>query len=261
MRAHGTFGLLIGLALSGCGLIGSTDDGTTDPGDEDPSPGPFDRWLAVRSITPEAGGVSTRPTLRIQFNDYIDDESFETYNTGALETGPIQWGGWADWRMTDKTLIWQSRGEVPSGLEVTFKLSKAFESVTGAPFRPTDVSRIYTTSSDRQPPPADPPPADWSDVEAIFERHCNTCHGNPDWGGLTPLTREALVGGESAQVDRPLVRPYDASDSYLMHKILWDYPDRRLTPQPPPWSGADELPKADQRTIEHWIQSGAPGPG
>lgn len=243
------------LLLAGCGVIGSTGQETTKQ--EKKSPGPFDTWLTVESMQPAAKTLSPRPTLRIHFNEYLEDDSFKTYNTGSFSSGALQWGGWGDYVMTDKVLEWSARSTIPAGLDVDFQLSDAFESVTGAPIRTDDKLGEFVISGDVPTPDSTKPPApDWSEVRSIFERHCTECHGAPTWE-LNPLTRESLVGERSEQVDRFLVRPYDPADSYLMQKILWDYPERRFEPQPPPWAGGEELPRRSLITIERWIAAGA----
>lgn len=241
---------------AGCGLLTASQP---EPDDEEP-PDIGDRPLRVDGIVPATDTLSTRPTLYVRFNDYLEDDSFRVYDTGSLDAGALGWGGWANYVMTDKTLVWTARSSVPAQLEVTFGLSSDITSVLGSSLREADELITYRTA-DRGPiPNPNPlPSADWSHVRAIFEDQCTDCHGADGWQ-LNPLTRESLVGEPSEQVDRLLVRAYDPADSYLMHKLLWDYPLRRFSPQPPPWAGGEELPREDLIKIEQWIAAGAPGP-
>ena len=247
----------VALVAAGCGLPGDT--GQPDA-DAPPRPGPFDHWLEIEAIAPTTDSLSTEPTIYVEFNDYIEDDTFRTYDAGSLHSGGLSWGGWTDYVMTDKRLVWTARSSLPAGLDVTFRLADDFESVTGSPLREhTDLAKWRTAA---HPPASNTnplPSPTWSDVDAIFESHCTRCHGDPDWQ-LNPLTPDSLVGEHSTQVDRLLVRPYDPADSYLMQKLLWDYPLIRNSPQPPPWAGGEELPRRDLIVIEQWIANGAPGP-
>ncbi len=249
----------LAVATPACGIIGSTDDGGEAP--------PTEQAPSIREVSPAEGTISTAPTFRIRFDRYLDDDAFRSFDAGTLRTGARSWSGWTSWVMTDKTLVWEARSRVEPGLRVSLGLTDQLESVSGVPWQPANPVATYTVDADASSPSGSPyPPASsWKDVRAIFERHCNDCHGTSRWHDLTPLTREALVGRSSEQVDRPLVRPYDPADSYLMHKLLWDYPTRRLEPQPPPWAdeidgvavAGEELARRELLAIEGWIASGA----
>ena len=125
------------------------------------------------------------------------------------------------------------------------------------------ASRRTSSTPSRDASAADPssyPSTSWSAVRQIIDERCADCHGDEDWPKLNPLTRESLVGRSSDQLNEPLVRPYDPPDSYLMHKLLWDYPVRQGEPQPPAWAGGKQLPRDELLTIEGWIAAGAGGP-
>lgn len=254
-----------GICIPGCALIERTEPESSE--DDEKTPEPFDRWLAVESIAPDSDSISTRPTLEIQFNDHLDDDSFPTYSAGRLSSNGLSWGGWADYVVTDKTLVWTARSNIPDGLEVAFGATDGLQSVNGAPIRKTDKLATFTTDADVDPSrsmemedvrnqPTESP--DWNDVSAIFEEDCNHCHGQEKWEGLVALEHSEIVGRPSDQVDRLLVRPYDAADSYLMQKLLSDYPLLRYEPQPPPWSDTEPLDRREKLVIERWIDAGAP---
>lgn len=256
---------MTGVCAPGCALIERTEPESSD--DDEKTPEPFDRWLAVESIAPDSDSISTRPTLEIRFNDHLDDDSFPTYSAGRLSSNGLSWGGWAEYVVTDKTLVWTARSNLPDGLEVAFGATDGLKSVNGAPIRKTDELATFTTDADVDPSrsmemddvgdqPTESP--DWSDVSAIFEEHCNHCHGQQKWEGLVALEHSDIVGRPSNQVDRLLVRPYDAADSYLMQKLLSDYPLLRYEPQPPPWSDTEPLDRREKLVIERWIDAGAP---
>lgn len=247
--------LVWGAALcAGCGLAGPTGVDVDDPGR-------YDSPLEVASVRPDADAIAPDAALAIRFDQYLDDDSFTTYATGTLASGGRRWPGWADYRMVDKALIWQPRSRVPRELDVQLSLSDDLRSVTGSRLeerRALARWRVERGGATARGAATDGVAPAWSDVDAIFDRRCGNCHAESN--RLPRLTPEGLVGVASAEVDRPLVRPYAPANSYLMHKLLWDYPDRRFSPQPPPWDGGEELPRGELRTIEAWIASGAAGP-
>ena len=67
-----------------------------------------------------------------------------------------------------------------------------------------------------------------------------------------------MIGARADEVDEVIVIRYDAADSYLMHKIIPDYPLRRYGVQPPTWSDAEPLTANEIALIEDWIRVGAP---
>jgi len=242
-------------SLAGCGVIERTEPAS----DGEKETGPFQRPARITEIRPSSGAVSTTPRLEVTFDADLEDDAFNTYNTGSFTSGGLEWGGWGDWVVTDKTLVWTPRDSIPPGLDIQFSLADRLEAVTGAPI--ADRKRIarFRTDEDRETRDRKRPPAPrWSDVDAIFEEHCRECHADSTWD-LVDLQPESLVGEPSSEVERRLVKPYDPADSYLLQKLLWDYPDIRYSPQPPPWADGEELSPEEQLTVERWIEVGAPG--
>jgi len=243
--------LVAALLAAGCGLIEQT--GTGSDGDTSP----FTPPLRVLEVEPASRTLSTSPRIELRFNSHLDDDSFSTFDAGTLSSGGRSWRGWADYVVSEKTLVWESRTAVPPGLDARLSLGDQIRSVGG---KSVENRRNVAEFRVDDRPPRSPEPGEaprWSDVESIFEQKCNECHADPSWG-LVRLEPERLVGVESDQVDRLLVKPFDPADSYLLQKLLWDYPDLRKSPQPPRWSGARELPLRQKRTVERWIEIGAP---
>lgn len=240
---------------AGCGIIERTEP----PSDEQDETGPFEQPARITEIAPSSDTVSTTPRLEITFDSYLEDDAFNTFNTGSFRSGGLGWGGWADWVVTDKKLVWVARDSIPPGLDIQFSLADRLETVTGAPIADRKQIARFRTDDERETRDREQLPAPrWSDVDAIFGKHCRECHGDPSWD-LVDLQRAPLVDEASSQVDRQLVKPYDPADSYLLQKVLWDYPEIRYSPQPPPWSGGEELSREEKLTIERWIEVGAPG--
>lgn len=222
-----------------------------------PMPGPYDDWLTVEDVQPDGGDVGRRPEIRLQFDTYLEEDRLLDYGVASLESGGLRISGRVEYEMAARTLVFRPlRDLVP---DLTYRLvlrADYLRSVTGAPLGEVELPSFVSSDEDATTESAETPRIGWEQVDAILERKCRSCHADPQWG-LNPLTRASLVGARSEQTDAVLVAPYDPGDSYLMHKILPDYPLRRFTIQPPPWSRADPLTTSERRAIEVWIRNGA----
>ncbi|MGM0556367.1 MAG: hypothetical protein ACQEVA_08330 [Myxococcota bacterium] len=257
-RYHILFGLLLCASAASCGEIEQTPPTDAD-GEVIPVPEPFDSWLEIASIAPESDSISPNPTLVITFSDYLEDDRMRSFDFGELRSGGRRTLGAATYVMTDKAVIWRPYGELEAGMKYDFEVLLDLRSYTDAPPMPSGLgTRTYLVEEDGPTADApDLPSPGWAEVDDILERRCGECHRDPR-RRLNPLTHESLVGRRSDQVDRYLVRPGDAPDSYLMHKLLWDYEDIEYTHQPPPWQeNAEQLPREELLVIERWIENGA----
>ncbi|RDV38777.1 hypothetical protein DV096_08240 [Bradymonadaceae bacterium TMQ3] len=253
LRRIGTLTLCLGLAS--CGPIEPPPPTDAD-GEPIPRPAPLDDWLRVVDVTP-THAIAVRPTIEVRFNAYLDPGTFNSYSALSLRSGGLTSGGRIDYRMTRKTLRLRPRSDLIEGLRYTLFASRDLRSVTGAPLFPdTPAPERFTDASLPGSPPLDRPEVRWSNIAPIVERSCNACHNDPDWR-LPRLTPDALRQTRSTQVDAPLVMPFEPAQSYLMHKILPDYPLRRFTVQPPPYSDAAPLSLDEIERIEDWIAQGA----
>lgn len=268
---------LLALILAGCFGQIEPEPLVDDDGNIIPVPGPYEDWLRIVEISPKPGPnirLEARPTFAIRFNQYLDDDSFKSYQTASLRSGGLGIGGTQTYMMTTKTLLWEARSDLEPGFEYTFQVGLGgLRSVTDSPRIPEEqVSRIYL-AEDADEIPEDGEvlevvthalelsrdPVAFEEVADLFdEKGCYTCHGQAQWPFLTDLTREGLVGARSTQRDLFLVRPSDPTDSYLMHKLLPDYPVREGTVQPPPWSETGPpLTTEELWLVERWIRGGA----
>ncbi|TXD38437.1 hypothetical protein FRC98_06025 [Lujinxingia vulgaris] len=246
--------LLCGLT-AGCGPIDPPPP-TDAEGEPIPQPAPLDDWLRVVEVAP-AQTIATRPTIEVRFNAYLDPATFNSYSALSVRSGGLSTSGRIDYRMTRKTLRLRPRTDLIDGLRYTLFASPNLRSVTGAPLFPnTPAPERFTDATLPASPPLDRPPVTWSDIAPLFEHSCNGCHNDPTWQ-LPELTPETLRQTRSTQVDAPLLMPFEPASSYLMHKILPDYPRRRFTVQPPPYSDAPPLSLDEIERIEDWIAQGA----
>lgn len=251
--------LLASCLLTACGGSIEHEPLVDQEGKPIPVPDPYDRWLMVQNTTPPAGPVSLRPTLEISFYDYINPQTFLTYGVVSLQSGGILISGDAQYIMTRKAIRWTPRRNLEPDFRYNLTLSgTSLRSVTNAPLLPLNRPTVFVADGSL-PITTEPalPPATWAEVDAIFTNRCASCHRDPDWQ-LNPLTQKSLTTQPSQQSEFPLVRAFDPSSSYLMHKILPDYPVRRFTVQPPPWTDNNApLSPQELAKIESWILLGA----
>ncbi len=243
--------------LSSCGQL-EPEPPLDEEGEPIPMPDPHEEWLYFEEFAPE-DEISIRPTIAITFNTYVNPSTFTSYAAARLTSRDIRNSGRVDYRMTRKQVLFRPNASLEPDLSYVLEWrANDVESVTGSPLHPFALLPRYTTNDELEmSPPLDRPNVQWEEVEELFDRHCNDCHGDSSWQ-LPELTRDGLVGTRSQQVESMLVEPFHPARSYLMHKILPDYPIRRFTEQPPPWSDAEPLSIEEIERIEHWIAAGAP---
>lgn len=247
--------MLLLCGVPACGPIDPAPP-TDQDGEPIPQPEPLDDWLRVVEVAPPSS-ISTRPTIEVRFNAYLDPSTVDSYSTLVLRSGGIGASSQIDYRMARKTLRLRPRTDLVAELRYTLRVTPGLRSVTGAPLFPNTAAPERFTDETLAPSPAlERAPVRWSDIQPIFERSCNSCHGDPRWQ-LPTLEPDALRRTRSTQIDAPLVLPFEPARSYLMHKILPDYPRRRFTVQPPPYSDAPPLSLDEIERIEDWIAQGA----
>lgn len=221
-------------------------------------PEAWDTWLEVEEITPGDSEIPVIPIFRVTFPTYLNTTNVLDVDMVSLSSGGIRASGRATYDMVDRSLDWRPFSPLIAGLNYTLQLNpNRVESVTNAPLR---VSQLPTYSVKEDAPrhtAVTSISASWDDVAKIFEVKCWGCHQDPEWR-LNPLTVASMVGVTADSVDVFLVKPRDPSASYLMHKILPDYPVRRFGVQPPVWSSEEPLTRQELKVIQAWIQAGAP---
>lgn len=257
---------LASLLLAACGQI-EPELPTDEDGALVPLPPPYEDWLRVQAIHPvprvDAPAISTRSTFAVTLNHYLNEESFRSYSAIALSTGGQRVSGQHDYIFSTRTLLFTPSRPLQAGLEYTLSLDLSqARSVNGAPTRRGEVLVYhFITSEDIDPDATELERGEptWAEISTRFEElGCRACHGASKWPKLVKLELDQLVGARSTQADLLLVRRYDPADSYLLHKLLPEYPLRRFGAHPPTWadSGVTITPE-DLWLIEQWISQGA----
>jgi hypothetical protein len=245
----------IGVALSALAFCAASLGCADNP----EPPDVYDRNLVPIEIYPPLGDetISRNQTFVVTFNTYLDLAPQTYWNTLSIASGGVTAFGPTSYRMVDRQLVLRTTRDMEPNLVYQLGFNaEALKSVTGKPYAgPPVVS--YTSDDTFEPEPPEPPPYPvWADVAPIFDR-CNDCHGDPEWK-LDVLSVETMVARPSRQAHGvPIVEPYFPWRSYLMHKVLWDYPIREHSAQPPAWAGYEQLSIEDQRLLERWILAGA----
>lgn len=237
-----------------CGAI--DPEPATDPdGKPIPVPPAGESWLTVQEILPAAGDIPPRPVVSIRMSNYIDDDRLVDIDVVSLASGGRRAFGRTSWDMQSRTLTWRPSAPLTPGLEYDLVLNTSrFQSVTGAPLWNAPRVRWKVDADLESPTIAERRGSSWGQVEAVLARKCWSCHQDPQWQ-LNPLTVESMVGERAKDVDAFLVLPRDPDDSYLIHKVLPDYPLIRWDIQPPAWSGAQPLEPGEIQVFIDWIET------
>lgn len=243
-------------ATLGCGSI-DPDPPVDANGQAIPIPASGERWLTVEAISPQDGSIPAVPEVVVTLSEYIEPSALIDFDVISLTSGGIRAAGSTRWDASTRTLHWRPYGALIDGLDYTLHINaNRLTSVVGSPLFPP--SRTKWRVDHRLENPPVPPTAEvrWADVEPILAQFCWSCHQDPNWQ-LNPLTRTSMISKKSDQVDRFIVMPFSAARSYLLHKVLPDYPMIMWETQPPSWSHVPPLSQEDVARIELWILQGA----
>lgn len=222
-------------------------------------PEPGEEWLRIVEVTPQEI-TETREEIFIYFDQYLNPRTFRSFGLVQLSSGGWRRSGQVEYYMTRKAIGFRPNNnyEPEFRYQLVFIGGEELRSATGSPLWPQTVLGELKTGESLQQSRlvSRRPSVPWSEVEEIFEAHCQVCHGDESWR-LPDLLATDLTEVRSQQVDGFLIEPFAPGRSYLMAKILPDYPNRRFTVQPPPWSDAAPLTIEQVEKIEHWIANGA----
>lgn len=115
-------------------------------------------------------------------------------------------------------------------------------------------------------------PTTWTaDVQPLLEERCATCHTDNELGGMSVAGNQGydnvvnVPNSLGYGAPMPRITPFDATQSYLFHKVLrcdaddptWGYMGGPMPPQLP---NIDPLSQDDLLLLYRWIQQGAVRP-
>jgi len=247
--ACATPALLTVFLLVGCELV---LEGTNARADRERLP-----FVVTESSVSDGDiAVPANQPLVVTFSEYLDVGSFEYFNALDVRSGSIRGRGRTRYSVVDRSLTFFPPTSMRPGLIYTLTVNpetvrSVFGEELGSDFSVRFETSDTTVDQDRRVPP----PSFEREVAPILEAGCSCHQENPANASLRYID---LVGVPSTQLDdRLLVLPFEPANSYLLEKLLPDYPDRLLEPMPPTWSYDPPLSLADLRTIERWIAGGA----
>lgn len=209
------------------------------------------------SIADGAQDVPLNQPISVVFTHYLDPDSFQYFNALRLRSGGIGASGFTRYRMIERSLTFYPTSNLRPELIYTLSLDEETVRALNGEALALPLELSFQTAADGtvEQERRVEVRSFAADVAPILGAHCS-CHAESE--ALVGLEYDALVAQPSrAFSDRLLVRPFDAPASYLLHKILPDYPDRRWSVMPPPYSDERLLEPAELGIIEDWIATGA----
>lgn len=234
--------------------------------------------LQIYDYAPIDSLLTTRyPPLWFGFDQYLDPALILFHDTLSLTSGGVSFTVRAHYDMLNKRIVGRLTRPLEPGLAYTFTLKPDnIKTLYGAvlEFKPIVEFKVAADSPDPQEPSPEYTPTWSQDIAPIFEASCAPCHTPSEVGDtrtfdIPDLSYASLVQKPSQQrASQLLVRPLEPGRSYLMHKILADYPVRRGSAMPPPWTTSARSPSGqpvaykpltqeELRLIELWIFAGA----
>jgi hypothetical protein len=222
-----------------------------------PVPGAPSSADGAVNLSPDDGAIvdTTAPELRVSFRSFLDPDTLPPGGEVELRSGSRVVAVRARWDILDRAVIATPVDPLVPGLRYEWTFSPEETLLLGGWPISSPEPRSFTVSPTATDAPRDgAAPPTFDELVPVFEEHCG-CH----YDGTPPVLDRSVVGARSAVLpERWLVRPWEPAQSYLVQKLLPQYPDRFGTVMPPPWDGAEPLDPEALRAVIDWIAAGAP---
>ena len=212
--------------------------------------------LAVVEVTPARGTVvrSVHTPISLRFDGPVDPRRSAMDRALSLDSGGFHVPVSVRYDPLERRLVATPADPLRPGLTYTWTLdAEAIVGSGGFPLRPIAPISVVVARDATAPERSVSAQVTFDDVRPIFEAHCY-CHSET---ALPQLTPSGLADLSRQRTGRSLVVPNDPAASYLVEKLLPDYPDRFGTAMPPPWSDGPDLDESAVRRIIEWIEDGA----
>jgi mono/diheme cytochrome c family protein len=214
----------------------------------------------LASTSPAAGASDVSPNSPIDLVFSVPPDS-DTVNGASVRVfaGLIETLGYLQVDLLDQRIRFTPPEPLRPRLRHQVYVHRSLAGLNGARLVQTIVFNFTTGAEDRLPPPPPPAAVDPAAVQAVWDRHCSSCHrppGAPDMVDLSSpqAARLSLRGAPSAYAGRLRVDPGSHASSYLMLKLL-GVGGFLGFPMPP---AGPTLPRDTLRQIASWIDEGAP---
>ena len=197
------------------------------------------------------------PLFVFSVDGYLDVRSAEPAAAFSLAAGSHRPRLDVRWSPLSRQLLVSPRDPLRVGLTYTLLLDPSKLRATGGGTVDTtsDSWRFTATSDEWEDRPRPEVLSFGTDIQPILVEGCG-CH----WEANSPLVQldaATLRGRSVSRPARSLVVPFEPERSYLVEKLLRDYPDRFGTEMPPPWAEESALQPSELATIYQWILAGA----
>lgn len=189
--------------------------------------------------------------LRVRFDRYLDPDVSGAVMVG-LVSGDVGVGVDVAYDPVDRALVISPQFELRPGIGYVLTVARdGLRGFDGAVLE-SDLTLHFIAGLAVDPPVGAPAPVDFDDeVAPVLAARCG-CHG-PEPAAFPPLTPAGLINVESQrQPGRILVRPGRPLRSYLIQRVLVDYPGVRGQPK--------TLDDAERRLLIDWVSGLAQGP-
>ena len=253
--------LLLTLGLSGC---------LYETGDL-PVMGPVGPPVATQSPTAFATGVPVDPRITLTFDRHLDPYAVLPADAVRLTSGDRQVELEVRWDPVDRAIVAEPTGPLSPGVRYVFEVvdAAALPDLTGRTLEAAAVENLrtpFTVDEGGLTRPPDDPLIDASDPEAAFREHvlagpggCAGCHSARALYLGTDLALDDLAGlirrVARTSPERVVVVPGRPSRSYLLQKMLLDYPDIGGAPMPLGFDLSDGDRRKALRATEAWIRA------
>lgn len=216
--------------------------------------------FGLASTSPGAGASDVSPNRPIDLVFTVPPDS-DTVNGASVRVfaGLIETLGRLQVDLLDRRIRLTPTEPLRPRLRHQVYVHRSLAGLNGARLVETIVFNFSTGSEDRLPLPPPQPAVDPATVQALWDRHCSSCHGPPDAPDGVDLSsptaaRHSLRGVPSAHATKKRVDPGSHASSYLMLKLL-GVGGFVGFPMPP---AGPMLARDDLRRIASWIDEGAP---
>ncbi|MCK9524205.1 MAG: hypothetical protein M0R76_14370 [Proteobacteria bacterium] len=232
-------------------------------------------WISDTSVpTGQIAPVSVQPAfnqdgapvdqvIRLRFREHLDVRTIQNA-LFRLYSGPLEKWLTVIYDPVPRELVIWPGSDMRAGVVWELSLREGMRDISGREVAAGVVARFITSEerSGEQPFPR----TAWSQVAPVFAQHCQSCHSAPkpfaglDMSDAEAWQRTALNAPSDGWPTAVRLMPYRPADSYLIRKILDDYPLRAGQQMPRTMEDADTrapLTFDEQQIIAHWILSGA----
>ena len=197
----------------------------------------------IRTLPADGESLAANGAIRVQFDRYLDPKSIKSGEI-SLSSGDASASFRVGYDPVDRALVIQPRLQMRVGLQYTVSMNPdVIRGLNGSSLISAHTASFRVTPAESDNDERGPVHFN-RDLIPIIENRCG-CHG-PEPMAFPELTPEALVDRQSQrQSARTLVTSGRPLESYLIHRILPDYPQTR--------GETKDLTDEERRLFVRWV--------